>query len=337
MFRFENPDYLYALLLLPLLVLLYIWLSKRRQQYIAGFGNYDLVSRLLKGFSERRRRIKGMLLLTCFALLLIALANPQLGAKTEKVTRRGIDVMIALDVSQSMLAEDVQPNRLERSKQLMAQLIERMKDDRIGIVVFAGTAFLQMPLSSDYSAAKLFLQSINTDMMPTQGTAIGQAIDIALQSYKNEEKKHKALVIISDGEDHEEGAMTMAQQAAEQGTSIYAVGVGSDEGGKIPVIANGRRVSNKLDENGQEVVSRLNENALRELADAADGSYFRLSDARNDASRLIDELGKVEKRDFEERVFTDYADHFQWFVGAALVVLLIDLLLAEAVFLNPKS
>ncbi len=329
MFRFENPQFLWLLCLLPLLAAGYRMALSQRQARVAQLGSPQLVNRLFAGYSPRLLWQKFGLWLAALACLVLALSNPQMGTKTEKVKRKGIDLMIALDVSQSMLAEDVAPDRLARAKQAIERIIENRKGDRLGLVVFAGTAFLQMPLSNDYAAAKLFLQSVNTDIMPTQGTAISQAIDISIQSFKDEDKKYKALLIISDGEDHQEGAVDLAQKAAEKGIIVYCMGIGSEKGSTIPVYAEGRRVDIKRDENGQEVITKLNPEALKNIAEAGKGSYFRISDTQNELNGLVKTIDSMEKRDFEERVFTDYASHFQYFIFAAILLLSAAYLMPE--------
>lgn len=329
MFRFENETYLYALALLPVFVILY-WLStKWQQKALEKFGEHHLIERLMPDFSVGKHRTKFIIYLLAFAFIIIGLANPQIGTKLEKVKRQGIDVMIAMDVSKSMLAEDVSPTRLDRSKQLLSQLIERFKDDRIGIVVFAGNAYLQMPLTIDYAAAKLFLKTINTDIVPTQGTAIGAAIELALASYDEDHEQHKALVIITDGENHEEGALEMAERAASEGVQVYTLGVGSEAGAPIPIYVNGRKAGNKSDKNGHVVVSKINEPILKDIAKAAKGKYFRIRGQRNETVEVLDALAQIEKRDFEDRTFTDYADQFQYFIGIALLLVLIEFFISE--------
>lgn len=329
MFRFENPQFLWLLWLPVLLGFAYRIVLAQRQQRIAEIGNPDLVNRLFKGYSPQLLWRKFGLLLGALACLAFALANPQLGTKTEKVKRQGIDLLIALDVSQSMLAQDVAPDRLSRAKQAIERIIENRKGDRVGLIVFAGSAFLQMPLSNDYAAAKLFLQSVNTDIMPTQGTAIGQALDICLQSFKDEDKKHKAILVISDGEDHQKGASDLAGEAAQKGILVYCMGIGSEKGSQIPIYADGRRVDVKRDEAGNEVISKLNEEALKNIADAGNGRYFRISDTQNDLNALVTALNSIEKRDFEEQTFTDYASRFQYFIFIALGLLVAAYLLPE--------
>ncbi len=329
MFRFENESYLLALLLIPLLIILYFLARKWRASAIKKFGESKLVSRLLPDYSQRRQRAKFILYLLAFAAIVVALANPQIGTKLETVKRKGIDVMVAIDVSKSMMADDIKPSRLERAKQILSKLIERMKDDRIGIIVFAGNAYLQMPLSSDYTAAKLFLQTINTDVVPTQGTAVGDAIELAISSYEEGLGKNKALVIISDGENHEEGAMDMAKRALDEGLIVYTLGIGSEQGSPIPEIVNGRKVGYKRDKSGQTVVSKLNQTMLKDLARTANGKYFHIRGAKNEIAYLLDELGSIEKRDFEDKVFTDYSHGFQYFIALALLFVFLEFLISE--------
>jgi Ca-activated chloride channel family protein len=335
MFRFEQPNYLYLTALwLIVAVALYFALYKQRQRYMEQVGKASLLEQLLPNFSLQHYRLKYALWAAVIAFIGLALANPQIGSETEKVKRKGIDIIIALDVSQSMLAEDISPNRLERAKQTIAKLIERTKNDRLGLVVFAGSAYMQMPLSSDYSAAKMMLQTINTDIMPTQGTAIGEALDVALAAFDDKEdnaqagnRKNKAIVVISDGEDHEEGALIIAEKAAEQAVAVYTIGIGSEAGGTIPVIANGRRVDNKRDDSGNEVVSKLNESALRSIAQSANGQYYRIDGNSESLTQLLNDLNTLEKREFDDRVFTDYADQFQYFIAIALLLLIAELML----------
>lgn len=330
MIRFENEIWFYALLLIPLIVVLY-WLTLRwRQNTINKSGDVELVAQLVGGISPRRQRLKLAIYLAALFFIIIGLANPQIGTKLEKVQRQGVDVMIAIDVSTSMLAEDVQPNRLERSKQLVSRLIDNLKDDRIGIIVFAGNAYLQMPLTIDYAAAKLFLKSVNTDIVPTQGTSVADAIDLAINNFNRDEKNYKVLLLITDGEDHEQGAIDLMEEATNEGMIIHTLGVGSEDGAKIPVYNNRGQVSHyKQDKHGQEVVSKLNTEFLKELAKAGRGNYFRMKGERKEIASIVNELNNMEKKDFDDRIFTDYEDQFQYFILAAIVLLIINILLSD--------
>jgi len=329
MFKFENSLYLYALLLLPLLLLLYRLSIVWRQKALQQFADNNLFQRLIPDFSMRRHKTKFTLYLLAFAFIIIGLANPQVGTKLEKVKRQGIDIIVALDVSKSMLAEDIQPNRLDRAKQLVSRLISTMKDDRVGIIVFAGNAYLQMPLTNDYAAAKLFLQTINTNIVPTQGTAIGEAIELAIESYDEDKPQNKAMLVISDGENHEEGAMQMAERAKSEGIVVYTLGIGSPEGGNIPQYVNGRKVGYKTESSGKIVVSKLNPTVLKEIASTTDGEFLHIQGNRTELSAVKDYLDTIEKRDFEDRVFTDYADQFQYFIAMALLLLLLEFFISE--------
>lgn len=327
MFRLENASYLYLLWTLPLWLLAFYAYIRWRQKSLATIGEPSVVSRLLPDFSFYRQRQKFICFLIAFAALSIALANPQLGTKIQKVKHQGIDVIVALDVSKSMLAEDLQPNRLERAKQLVYKLLTNMHDNQVGIIVFAGNAYLQMPLTSDYAAAKLFLQSINTDMIPTQGTALADAIELAKNAFNTTEKKHKALLLISDGEDHEAGASDAAASAAKEGIAIFALGIGSLEGAPVPVYVNGKKSGIKRDNDGNIIHSKMNPDALRAIAKAANGDFFHLQGAASEVNDVTAALDKIEKKDFAERSFSDYDHKFFYFIALAILALAVSWLL----------
>jgi Ca-activated chloride channel family protein len=331
MFRFEHPEWLWLLLLLPLIWLsfgFYLrWQKKKRE----AFANPSLHKGIMPDFSAGRSLLKFGLYSSGLGFLILALANPQLGTRVEKVKREGIDVVIALDVSRSMLAEDVKPNRLLRAKNFIAQFIERLSDDRLGFVVFAGRAYLQMPLTVDYAAGKMYLKSMSPRLVPTQGTALGEAIAQARKAFVQGEQKHKALVIITDGEDNEAGALEEARAAAAEGIRIFTVGVGSEKGSPIPVSAGGGGVSDfKRDESNNIVLSRMNPEALKELADAGKGKFVPLMSGAPEAEAILRELGKLETKGFEEMVFTDYDHRFQYMLGLAILALIIDFLIQES-------
>jgi Ca-activated chloride channel family protein len=329
MTRFENIQYLYGLLGLIPLTILFIWYHIWRQRAIRRLGQINLIDQLAPERSGFKHVVKFIFILLAFVFLIIGMANPQIGTKYEKVKRSGVDVMIALDVSNSMLAEDIKPNRLERSKQFISRLIDRMQNDRVGLIVFAGNAYMQMPITIDYSAAKLFLRNINTDMVPTQGTAIAEAVELAMKAFNQDEKKHKALIIISDGEDHQSDALAVIEEATKQGIVVYTMGVGSPKGAPIPVYRNGIQADFKRDANGNIVLTKLNESALQQLAIKGDGKYFRLSSGTQEIDALIAEISAMEKKDFEERIFTDYEDQFQYFLALALLFSVADFFLNE--------
>jgi Ca-activated chloride channel family protein len=329
MTRFENITYLYALLGLIPLTGIFIFYHYWRKRTYQKLGELQLIEQLAPENSKRKHIIKFILIFFAFIFLVIGIANPQIGTKYEKVKRSGVDVMIALDVSKSMLAEDIKPDRLERSKQFISRLIDKLQNDRIGLIVFAGNAYLQMPITIDYSAAKLFLNNINTEMVPTQGTAIAEAIELSMQSFNKEEKKFKTLIIITDGEDHEGDALTLAEEAAAEGVIVHTIGVGSPKGAPIPQYRNGVQADFKRDENGNIVLSKLNETELQQIAAKGDGKYYRLSSGTQEIDAIISEISTMEKKNFEERVFTDYEDQFQYFLAIALFLITLEFFISD--------
>jgi len=329
MFELESTSWLWGLLWLPVLVIAYWLFLQWRKAAIARFGEWNLVEKLMDGFSAKRQHLKFLLWLFTITFIILGLTNPQLGTRLEKVKRQGVDVVIALDVSKSMLAQDITPNRLERSKQFISKLLSRMADDRIALIIFAGNAYMQMPLTIDYSAAKLFLNTISTEIVPTQGTAIGEAIDLASQAFDPEDDKFKTLIIITDGENHEKGAITSAEEAQESGVLTYTVGVGSKEGGPIPIF-RGKRITDYVrDKSGGTVVSKLNIEMLKDVAKAGNGQFFQLTNGTREIDNILDELSGMEKKEFEDRVFTDFEDQFQWLLGPALLLLAFNLVYTE--------
>ncbi len=329
MFRFENELYLWGLLLIPILILLYFLAMRWRQHALQKFGEWNIVQKLVPDFSNNKQRVKFILYLSALAFVILGLANPQIGSKLEKVKRQGVDVMIAIDVSKSMLAEDLKPNRLEVAKRIVSKLIDRLGSDRVGLIVFAGNAYLQMPLTIDYAAAKIFLKTVNTNIVPTQGTSISQAIALAQESFDQEQKKFKAMVLITDGENHEPGAITAAEEGTDNGIIIHTLGIGSEEGAPIPEFSRGKRIGYKKDKNQVVINSKLEEDMLVEISEITDGKYFRVKGAPGETARIISELENMEKKDFEDRVFTDYEDQFQYFLGIAILLLLIEFFISE--------
>ena len=328
-FRFENAAYLYALLLIPLFILLFWVIQRARKNAFAKFGNTTLLAQLMPTYSKYKHTVKFILLMLGLSFLIIAWANPQWGTKREKVNRKSVDIFIALDISQSMMAEDVRPNRMLKARQFAQKLIDKLKGDRLGIILFAGNAYLQMPLTTDYAAAQLFLRSANPSQAPSQGTAIGDAIDIAEQSFEEDNKRHKAIIIISDGETHDEGAMETATTAAENGLLIYTIGVGTAGGGFIPTVVRGRS-DYKRDKSGNPVKTSLNESMMEELAAAGNGFYFNLENGQVDAlaESLRNSVDKLEKREFEARVFNEYESYFQYFIALAILFLVAEFLIS---------
>ncbi len=327
MTRFEFIEHLYWLAGLVPLVLAFVLYVLWRRRAIKRLGDVGLLERLMPLRSKRKHTIKFVLAALAFAAIVVAYANPQVGKSFEKVKRSGIDVIIAVDVSKSMLAEDVKPNRMARARQFVSRVIDELQNDRVGLIVFAGNAYLQMPLTTDKAATRLFLKTMSTEIVPTQGTAIGDAIRLAERSFELEEEQHKALIIITDGENHEGEALVAAEEAAEKGIVINAVGVGDPKGAPIPV--NGRSGNDfKRDREGNIVLSKLNETMLQQLAAKGNGEYFRLNAGTEELSALIDNLNTMEKKDFDEQVVTDYEDQFQYVVLLAIILLTLEFLIS---------
>lgn len=324
MMRFQHISHLIALGLVPLLIALFVAMIYWRRKKLKSLGDEQLINSQLLGFISGRNTLKFVLLVFAFAVLVIGWANLQMGAKTEKVQRKGVDVIIALDVSKSMLANDIQPDRLTRAKQLVQSMIDKMGSDRVGLVVFAGRAYLQVPLTIDYSALKMMLGNVTPDMVPTQGTVIGDAVDLAMNSFSQKEKKYKSLVVISDGEDHDEQAIEKVKAAAEAGVIVHAVGVGSQQG---TTIFDPETKSIKLNENGDPVISRLNQQALSDIAAAGRGQYIFLRNTDDAAEKLIDEINGMEQKSLGAVVFTDFKSYFQYFLAIGVILLMIEWLL----------
>ena len=321
-FRFEYGDHLYALLLIPVLILFFLLVQRSRKKAMQEFGNTTLLAQMMPLYSKYKHTVKFLLLLFGLSTLIIAWANPQWGTKREKVKQKSVDIFIALDISQSMMAEDIRPNRLERARKFSQQLVSTLKGNRMGIILFAGNAYLQMPLTTDYAAAQLFLRSANPNQAPTQGTAISDALDLAEQSFEEDNKQHKAIIIITDGETHDQETIEFAQEAAKNGLLIYTVGVGTPSGGLIPAVIGGRE-DYKRDQSGNPVRSALNEKMIQDLADVGNGYYFNLVSSNPDevSESLKTSIDRMEKREFEARVFNEYESYFQYFIALAILFL----------------
>ncbi len=329
MFQLENKYFLYAFGLLPVFFIFYWLLNRWRKKSLAAYGDISIIQQLFPDVSKSKRIWKFILFTTAFSLVVMGIVNPQVGTKLEEVKRKGADLMICLDVSNSMKAEDLLPNRLEKAKQAISKLLNKLEGDRIGIIVFGGEAYVQLPITTDYSAAKLFLESINTDMIPTQGTAIGTAIDLAMESFGKDEGKNKAIVIITDGENHEDDAVKAAEAAAEKGITIHTIGMGSAEGAPIPVYKNNVREGFRKDNEGNTVVTKLDEPSLQGIAAAGNGIYVRASNSDAGLNSVLNAISKLEKKQFDSKMYSDYEDRFQWFIAAALLLLLIEVFLTE--------
>ena len=325
MYRFEHDIYLWALLaVIPLIVLVFIWVQYWKKKKLQKFGSQAIIKRLMPNVSKKLPVLKFVIYTIAMISLLVGLANLQFGTKLEEVKREGVDLMICLDVSNSMLAEDLSPNRLERSKRAIYQLIEKLHNDRLGIIVFAGDAYVQLPITTDYSSAKLFLETIGTDIVPTQGTSIGAAINLAMESFDFENGTSKSIIVITDGENHEDDAKTAAIEAAEKDVIVNTIGMGSEKGGPIPVYKNGAQIDFRKDNEGNTVVTKLNEAMLKEIATAGGGSYVRASNANAGLGIIMDEIDKMEKKEFGSKSFKDYEDRFQIFLIIALFLIVLE-------------
>ena len=329
MIRFANTEYFYALILLLVFVMLYGFYNRWRKRAKKRFGDVQVVGQLMPKVSEGKPLFKFILILIAFVFLVIGIVDPQIGSKLEKVKREGIDLMLVLDVSNSMLAEDIKPNRLERAKMAISSLVDKLQGDRIGIVIFAGNAYKQLPLTTDYSAAKLFLSAVDTKIVPTQGTAIGEAIEMAIESF-DDQKHNKAIIIITDGENHEDDAIGSATAAAEMGIKVFTIGMGLPEGAPIPLYNSygSQTTGFKKDRQGQTVITKLNEDMLRQIAAAGEGAYARANNASTGLRKIFDDISQIEKQEIETKQFTDYEHRFQVYLAAALLFLVLELLIA---------
>ncbi|PIB39268.1 VWA domain-containing protein [Maribacter sp. 4G9] len=330
MIQLDEKIYFYLLFIIPVIIVLFmlllIW-KKRTQKKFAD-------SVLLKRLTPTRSYYKGSLKLIFFLLglsaLIMGLVNPKIGTKLETVKREGVDIVFAVDVSKSMLAEDIAPNRLEKAKRLVSEIINQLASDRIGIIAYAGQAFPQLPITTDYGAAKMFLQNMNTDMLTSQGTAINEAIELAATFYDDEEQTNRVLFIISDGEDHsEDSTMGAVEKAVEEGITIYTIGVGSEKGSVIPIKRNGIMESLKKDAQGLVVITKLNEEVLRDISKEGNGDYIDGSNTDAAVDFIKEELLQMDKKEFEAKQFAEYKDQFQWFLGAGLLFLFLEIFILD--------
>jgi len=330
LFRFEHIEYLWAIAFVaPLLLLIALLFQQWKKRKLNQFGYSTVVKRLMPNVSKTLPKLKFILFFFAVISLLIGAANLQLGTKMEEVKREGVDIMIALDVSNSMLAEDLSPNRLERAKRAIYQLIEKLHNDRLGIIIFAGDAYVQLPITTDYSSAKLFLESIGTDIVPVQGTAIGSAINLAMKSFDFENGTSKAIIVITDGENHEDDAVKAAENATEKDVYVHTIGMGSENGAPLPIYKNGKQIGFRTDNNNQTVVSKLDEKMLQQIAAAGNGTYVRATNANAGLQVIMNEINKMEKKEFGSKVFKDYDDRFQIFLLISLALLVLEFFLSK--------
>jgi Ca-activated chloride channel family protein len=330
MIRFAHPEYIYLLGILPALVVVYLFSARARRKALQRFGEIHIIERLAESASKRKKVLKLAILLFALAFIIVALANPQIGTRMQEVKQEGVDIFVMLDVSLSMKAEDIKPNRLEKAKLEIRNLIDRLGGDRLGLIVFAGEAYTQFPLTTDYSAANLFLDVVDVDVVPVPGTAIGSAIKRAMESFNFKETTTKVIVIVTDGENTEGDAFEAANDAAKQGVLLYTIGMGSPSGTPIPIYnASGQQVDFKRDRDGNIVVTKLDEVSLEKIATVGNGKYFRGTNAQDELDEIYKTINALQKREFGVKQFTDYEDRFQFFLGGGIVLLLVELLISE--------
>ena len=324
MLIFANQQYLFLLLLVPLMPLLYAlvrWLRKRR---LSRIGDPALVKQLIPSWSGAKGWVRLVLFDLAFAFFVVGLARPQIGAKLQERETRGAEIMICLDVSNSMLARDYSPNRLERAKLAISRITDKLQDDRIGLIIFAGSSFVQLPITNDYVSAKMFLSSINPESVPVQGTAIGDAILTAARSFSAQSEKSRAIIVITDGENHEDDPVEAAKQAAEMGIKVYTIGVGSLRGEPIPMDGDLLK-----DKDGNIVVTRLDESTLQKVAEVGNGAYVHAGNEEFGLNPIINDINKLEEETFNSVVFEEYDEQYMYFFAVALVLLVLELLIGE--------
>lgn len=324
MFRFGEPLYLYLLIVVPILAAFYFYSNYRRRKRLKEYGDMELLKQLMPEVSKYRPDVKFWLLLAAMVMVIFMLAQPQFGSKMETVKRQGIETVVALDISNSMLAQDVAPSRLEKSKKLISRLVETFNNDKVALIVFAGEAFTQLPITSDYVSAKMFLETISPSLISTQGTDIRAAINLAMKSFTPNDGVGRAIVLITDGENHEGGAIEAAQEAAKKGIHVFVLGVGSPDGSPIPVEGSNEF---RRDKDGNVVVTRLNEEMCREIARAGNGMYVRVDNTNNAERALNAEVNKLAKADVETQVFTEFDEQFRVLAWHALILLAVEIMI----------
>jgi Ca-activated chloride channel family protein len=329
MFELDEKKYLYFLIIIPLLVLLFLWNIYWKRKRQREFGDLNLIEKLSPSSSLFKSIVKMLVVLLAFAALIIGLVNPKIGTKLETVKREGIDIVFAIDVSKSMLAEDMAPNRLDKSKQIVSQVINQLGSDRIGIVAYAGSAFPILPITTDYGVAKMFLQSMNTDVVSSQGTSLDQAIQLSADFFEEGNATNKLIILISDGEDHSEGIEKAIEKANEVKAKIITIGVGTTKGGPIPIKQNGVVESFKRDQNDEVVITALNEETLKQIGKETKGGYIYGDNTKEVLEFVKNALDNIEKTEFETTQVADFQSQFQWFLGFAFLLLLLDTFLLE--------
>lgn len=328
MFRFAHSEWLYALLIIPAMVLLFILNRAMRKKTLLKLGDQNLLQEMMPGYTPVRPLIRFVMFMLAIGFLIVALARPQFGSKLTEVKRKGIELFIALDVSNSMLAQDVQPSRLERAKQAVGRLADKLSNDRIGLLIFAGSSYIQVPVTADYVSIKQFLDGIQPSMIPVQGTAIGSAIRLAASSFDPQSGLKKVIVIITDGENHEDNAIEAARDAAEKGIIVFVIGVGTPSGAPIPLPGGGQQNFLK-DKSGQVVVTKLDEGLLNQIAAAGNGTYIRATTLRFGLEEIIAKINEIDRKEYQAQMYSEYDDQFMYPTGLALFFLLLELLLQD--------
>jgi len=324
MFQFAHIEFLYGLLALPILGILFLLAQRQKRKAIEEFGEDKLVKGLTPEASKVKPWLKFIIIEFALMFVIIAMAGPQFGTKLKEVKREGIELVIALDISNSMLAEDITPNRLENAKRAISKLVDRLHNDKIALIVFAGDAFVQLPMTTDYSAVKMFLSTITPKLISNQGTAIGSAIDLGIKSFTPGDDKNKALIIITDGENHEGNAVDMAEKAHEAGIIVHTIGMGLSKGAPIPVYNKYGQKDYRTDRQGNVVISKLDETMLKKIAAAGGGKYIRANNTKSGLNALFDELKKMDKAEMESKVYSEYEEQYQYFLGFALLLLFVE-------------
>jgi len=331
LYRLEEPIYFYLFAIIPVIIVIFLLVSLWKKRTQNKFASSGLLSKLAPNISVFKSILKLSFFLIGISFLILALVNPKIGTKLKTVKREGVDVVFALDVSKSMLAEDIAPNRLEKSKQIISKIIDKLGSDRVGIIIYAGNAYPLLPITTDHGAAKMFLQSANPDLVSSQGTAINDALDLAKTFYNNDDQTNRFLIIISDGEDHQEETKQIAQNISNDGIKVYTIGVGTEKGAPIPMKINGSLIGYKKYK-GETVLTKRNPILLKGVADAASGVYIDGNLTDKPVKAIEDIIGNAQKTAFETKQFSDYKDQFQWFLGIGILFLLIDVF-----FLDKKT
>jgi Ca-activated chloride channel homolog len=327
MFRFEHPEYLMLLLIIPVLSGIIVFQHFKRRRDLKIIGDPVLIATLMPEYSQFRRNLKAILVVLAVLFIIVAFAGPQFGSKLTEVKHEGIEIIIALDVSNSMMAEDILPNRLERAKQELSKLMDKLDNDRFGLIVFAGDAYTQIPITNDYLSAKMFLAGINTGMVSRQGTAIGSAIELAVKSFSPVTKASKAIIVISDGENHEGDVQAACKEATEKGIKIFTIGMGLSQGARIPMNNDPYNRDFRRDKEGNFVVTKLDEQMLAEIAASGGGKYYRANSREMGLSDMLAQLRKLDKAEMEFKVYSEFEEQFPFFIWIALGLLVLDFIL----------